>query len=114
MELSALTVIDVAQATAITNTAYANFPLSFVNNHVIRASVMTESFYWHYHPNSDETFLVTEGCLLIDLEGKTVELNAGQLFTIPQNIIHRTRPQGERSVNITFERVDMETVRVER
>ena len=28
---------------------------------------MTEPFYWHYHPNSDETFLVIEGIVCIDL-----------------------------------------------
>jgi mannose-6-phosphate isomerase-like protein (cupin superfamily) len=108
-----LTVINLEAATA-TAEAYKNFPLAFVNNHVIRASVMIEAFYWHYHPNSDETFLVTEGCLLIDLEDKTIELQAGELFTIPKNVIHRTRPKGERSVNITFELADMETVKVER
>jgi mannose-6-phosphate isomerase-like protein (cupin superfamily) len=114
MKYDPLTVIDIARETGGTDSAYANFPLSLVNDHVIRASVMTEDFYWHYHPNSDETFLVTEGCLLIDLENKTIELYAGQLFTIPKNVVHRTRPQGSRSVNITFECVDMETVKVER
>nr|WP_294942086.1 cupin domain-containing protein [uncultured Mucilaginibacter sp.] len=108
-----LTVINLKDATA-TEEAYKNFPLAFVNNHVIRASVMTEGFYWHYHPNSDETFLVTEGCLMIDLEDKTVELQAGELFTLPKNVVHRTRPKGGRSVNITFELADMETVKVAR
>jgi len=114
MKHKPLTVVDIAKETAITDTPYANFPLSVVNDHVVRASVMTEDFYWHYHPNSDESFLVTEGCLLIDLENETIELHAGQLFTIPKNIIHRTRPQGNRSVNITFELADMQTVKVER
>ena len=74
---------------------------------------MTEPFYWHLHPNSDETFLVTEGSIFIDLEEKTVEIFPGQLFTIPRNIKHRTRPNGNRSVNITIERKDMETLRME-
>jgi mannose-6-phosphate isomerase-like protein (cupin superfamily) len=113
MNPTPLTVINLKQETT-TNEAYKNFPVSLVNDHVIRASVMTEDFYWHYHPNSDETFFVTEGCLLIDLEDKTVELRVGELFTIPKNVVHRTRPKGERSVNITFELADMETVKVER
>ena len=112
MNPSSLTVINLKQETA-TDAAYKNIVVSLVNDHVIRAGVMTESFYWHYHPNSDETFLVTEGCLLIDLEDKTIELNVGELFSIPKNVIHRTRPKGERSVNITFELADMETVKVE-
>ena len=71
---------------------------------------MTVPYYWHYHPNSDESFLVVEGTLCIDLEDRTVELQPGQLFTIPTNSRHRTRPKGARSVNLTIERADIETI----
>ena len=105
-----LTVIDVQQEThEIKN--YKNVPISLINDHIVRLSIMTEPFYWHYHPNSDETFLVIEGIVCIDLEGRTVELTPGQLFTIPANVRHRTRPQGDRSVNLTFELAAMETVK---
>ncbi|WP_236050049.1 cupin domain-containing protein [Hymenobacter negativus] len=73
---------------------------------------MNEPFYWHYHPNSDEVFWVVEGTLCIDLEEGTVELSPGQLFAIPANVRHRTRPLGVRSVNLTFERADIETIKV--
>jgi hypothetical protein len=53
MNPAPLTVINLKQETA-TSEAYKNFPVSLVNDHVIRVSVMTEDFYWHYHPNSDE------------------------------------------------------------
>ena len=112
MELNTLTVIDIHQQTkAITQ--YTNFPLTEVNDHVVRVGIMTEPFYWHMHPNSDETFLVIEGVLFIDLEDSTIELLPGQFFTIPKTIKHRTRPKGERSVNVTFERQDMETIRLD-
>ncbi|MXV16774.1 cupin domain-containing protein [Pedobacter sp. HMF7056] len=91
---------------------YTNKVLTRVNDHVIRVSVMTKEFYWHYHPNSDETFQVLEGGIRIDLEDETIELQPGQLFTVPKNAVHRTRPVGDRSVNITFERQDMETIKV--
>jgi mannose-6-phosphate isomerase-like protein (cupin superfamily) len=74
---------------------------------------MTEPFYWHYHPNSDETFLVLEGVLCIDLEDRTVELSPGQLITIPANTMHRTRPKHDRSVNVTFERENIQTVKAD-
>jgi mannose-6-phosphate isomerase-like protein (cupin superfamily) len=105
-----LTIIDLHQET-LEIKSYKNVPVSLINDHVVRLSVMTEPFYWHYHPNSDETFLVTEGIVCIDLEDRTVELAPGQLFTIPANVRHRTRPLGDRSVNITFELAAMETVR---
>ena len=106
-----LTVIDVQQETQEIK-SYKNVPISLINDHIIRLSIMTEPFYWHYHPNSDETFLVIEGILCIDLEDRTVELAPGQLFTIPANVRHRTRPQGDRSVNFTFELAAMETIRL--
>jgi mannose-6-phosphate isomerase-like protein (cupin superfamily) len=74
---------------------------------------MTEPFYWHLHPNSDERFLVMEGSIYIDLEFTTIELFPGQLFTIPKNTNHRTRPNGHRSVNLTFESQNMETIKTE-
>ena len=112
MDISSLTLIDIGQQTNETN-AYANFPLAWVNDHVVKVSVMTEPFYWHHHPNSDETFLVVEGSLYIDLDNTTVELFPGQLFNIPKNTKHRTRPNGNRSVNLTFEHQNIETIKLE-
>ena len=105
-----LTVIDIEQETAGLS-SYKNIPLSLFNDHVVRVGVMTEPFYWHYHPNSDETFMGIEGTLLIDLEDRTVELKLGQLFTIPAMVKHCTKPLDGRSVNLTFELAEIETVR---
>ena len=113
MEPPVLIPIDIKQETSGVD-YYKNIPLSIVNDHTVRLSVMTEPFYWHYHPNSDETFLILEGVLCIDLEDRTVELSPGQLITIPANVKHCTRPKDNRSVNVTFEREGIETVRVDR
>jgi mannose-6-phosphate isomerase-like protein (cupin superfamily) len=109
--ISPLSTFDVHQE-ALEIKGYKNIPVSLINDHIVRLSVMTEPFYWHYHPNSDETFLVMEGIVCIDLEDRTVELTQGQLFTIPANVKHRTRPMGDRSVNLTFELDAMETVKI--
>lgn len=113
MKATPLTIIDLGELTRAVTTQYANFTLAPVNDHVVKASVMTNSYYWHYHPNSDETFIGIEGVLLIDLESETIELQPGQLFSIPKNTVHRTRPKGERSVNITIEHAQIETVTVD-
>jgi len=73
---------------------------------------MTGPYHWHFHPNSDETFLVIEGRLAIDFENGSLELQPGQLLTIPSGVRHRTRPIGERSVNLTFELAQSETIAV--
>jgi mannose-6-phosphate isomerase-like protein (cupin superfamily) len=112
MNTQSLTIIDIAQE-ATTTEPYKNTPVAQVNDHVVRMGVMTEPYFWHLHPESDESFLVIEGSIFIDLEDSTVELFPNQLFTIPKNVIHRTRPNGARSVNLTFESSNMTTVRVE-
>ncbi|RYD88691.1 MAG: cupin domain-containing protein [Sphingobacteriales bacterium] len=112
MNVQPLKPIDLNEFQNAIADSYANHQLAHVNDHVIRISVMTEDFYWHYHPNSDETFIVLEGILLLDLEAETVDLASGQMFTVPANVIHRTRPGGSRSVNLTFEHKDLETIRV--
>ncbi len=112
METVPSTIIDIAAIIDKISTP-TNLPLTLVNDHVVRVSVMTEPYFWHRHPNSDETFLVLEGSVFIDLQDKTIELFPYQLFTIPKNVIHRTRPNGNRSVNLTFESADLTTVKVE-
>ena len=116
MDVQHLMVMDIAKMAnekdGSMNDGYSNKPAGLVNDHVIRMSVMTEPYFWHLHPDSDESFLVIEGSVFIDLEDRTVELFPNQIFTIPRNVVHRTRPGGNRSVNITFEKTTMTTVRV--
>jgi mannose-6-phosphate isomerase-like protein (cupin superfamily) len=83
---------------------YDNHSISQVNDHEVRISTMTEAYHWHCHPDSDETFLSLEGGLFIDFDEGTVELRPGQMISVPRGVRHRTRPVGERSVNLTFER----------
>ena len=88
---------------------YDNHSIAKVNDHEIRISTMTEPYAWHCHPDSDESFLALEGGVFIEFEGHTVELLPGQLVTIKRGVRHRTRPIGQRSVNLTFERMDART-----
>lgn len=96
-----------AEASASEN--YDNHPIAHVNDHVIRISTMTQPYHWHSHPNSDETFLVMEGGLLIEFEQGEIQLAPGQMATVSRGVRHRTRPLGRRSVNLTFEAAEAET-----
>jgi len=81
-----------------------------VNDHEVRMSVMTEQFRWHRHPDSDETFYGVDGELIIEFENGELVVRPGQFVTVPAGTLHRTRPAGERSVNLTFERSGAATV----
>lgn len=90
---------------------YSNRVLTSVNDHDVHISIMRAPYFWHLHPDSDETFVVVEGMLAVDLDDGTVNLQRGQLLTVRAGVRHRTRPVTARSVNLTVERTDATTVR---
>ena len=68
-----------------------NQTLCAVNGSVVRLGVVEGEYHWHKHDHDDEFFYVVEGKLLIDLEGRTVELEPRQGFVVPKGVLHRTR-----------------------
>lgn len=105
--------IDFKTIAELTNAAYFNTIVNSLNDHIVRLAIMTEAYNWHIHPNSDETFIGVEGTVIIETPDEVFELTAGSSITIPQRIPHRTRPKGARSVNLTVEKADIETVFIE-
>lgn len=103
LQNSSFEVINLAVESA-TKESYDNHPIARVNDHEVRISTMTEAYHWHCHPDSDESFLALEGGLYIDFDDRTVTLSPGHMTTVNRGVRHRTRPIGERSVNLTFER----------
>ena len=68
-----------------------NQTLCKVNESVVRVAIIEGEYHWHKHDADDEFFYVVEGKLLIDLEGRTIELSPRQGFVVPKGIVHRTR-----------------------
>jgi len=68
-----------------------NQTLCQVNGSVVRLGVVEGEYHWHKHDEDDEFFYVVEGRLLIDLEGRTIELAPRQGTVVPKGILHRTR-----------------------
>jgi mannose-6-phosphate isomerase-like protein (cupin superfamily) len=112
-EIKPGTVISLKDVIETSGSAYFNSVLTKLNDHVVRLSIMTEPYFWHRHPDSDETFLVIEGSLGIEFDNQEVVLTAGELMTISRGTIHRTRPVDGRSINLTVESAITTTERVE-
>ena len=70
-----------------------NQTLCKVNESVVRLGVVQGEYHWHKHDRDDEFFYVVEGRLLIDLEGRTVELSPRQGMVVPKGTVHRTRAE---------------------
>ena len=105
-----LQLVDLAAEGAAVTAQYRNMVINQVNDHCLRLAVFDEVYGWHYHPTSDELFVVVSGCLVIDLQGdRELRLLPWQCTTIPATTIHRTRALG-RTVNLCFEKLAAETI----
>jgi mannose-6-phosphate isomerase-like protein (cupin superfamily) len=74
------------------NAPWFNQTLTTVNDAVIRLGIFEGDFPWHKHTDQDEFFLVLEGEITLDVEGREpVHLRPLEGFTVPKNVVHRPR-----------------------
>ena len=97
-----LELVDVPSLVAACTDRWYNQTLCRVNESVVRLGVMQGEYHWHKHDDDDEFFFVIEGRFLIDLEGRTVELQPQQGFVVPKGVLHRPRAP-ERTVILMVE-----------
>ncbi|MCB1518569.1 MAG: cupin domain-containing protein [Hyphomicrobiaceae bacterium] len=74
-----------------------------VNESQIKIAKFGELFDWHSHANEDEAFLVLRGRIAIDFRDETVELDEGDLLTIPHGTEHRPRSLTSEPIVLMFE-----------
>ncbi len=86
-----LTPIDIPAEVAA-HAPWFNQTLTRVNDSVVRLGIVEGEYHWHKHDSEDECFIVLDGELLIDIEGKgTITLGKHLGYTIPKGVVHRTR-----------------------
>jgi mannose-6-phosphate isomerase-like protein (cupin superfamily) len=59
-----------------------------VDDSYVKVAKLKGELAWHSHEAEDELFLVLKGTLRIEMEGRTVTLNAGELFVVPKGVRH--------------------------
>lgn len=102
----ALEIVDVPTLVESVTDRWYNQTLCKVNDSVIRLGVMQGEYHWHKHNDLEEFFFVLEGVFYVDLEDRTIELQARQGFVVPRGVDHRTRAP-ERCIIIMVEREDI-------
>jgi hypothetical protein len=102
VQFGPLEVIDVPALVKACTHPWFNQTLCKVNDSVVRLGIVQGEYHWHTHHDLDEFFYVVSGLLLIDLEGRTVELTPDQGFVVPKGVLHRTRAP-ERTVILMVE-----------
>lgn len=93
---------------------YKNQVVLDANGECLRLSVFEGEYRWHFHPDTDELFLVVAGELHIEFEDRAeCVLHEWQCLCVPAGAVHRTRAVG-RTVNLTFEKQNAKTLFVDR
>lgn len=69
-----------------------------LNGQLVKIAKFKDEFITHQHEEEDELFLVIEGQIKIELENKTLEINAGEFVIIPRGVQHKPIGVGEAKV----------------
>ena len=101
-----LSVVDVPALVEACMDRWYNQTLCKVNESVVRLGVMQGEYHWHKHDNDDEFFFVLDGHFIIDLEGRSIDLQPREGFVVPKGVVHRTRAP-ERAVILMVETAEI-------
>ncbi|MFM0734489.1 cupin domain-containing protein [Paraburkholderia sediminicola] len=69
-----------------------------MNDYQFKLVRIQGDFVWHEHADTDETFIVLDGQLRIDMRDGSVLLSAGEMFVVPKGTEHK--PYAEREVKL--------------
>ncbi len=69
-----------------------------MNDYQFKLVRIEGDFVWHEHADTDETFIVLDGQLRIDMRDGSVLLSAGEMFVVPKGTEHK--PYAEREVKL--------------
>jgi len=68
---------------------YAVRLVAKMNNYDFKIVKFKGDFIWHSHPDTDETFIIMEGTLVMNFRDRRMEVRAGEMIVIPKGVEHR-------------------------
>jgi mannose-6-phosphate isomerase-like protein (cupin superfamily) len=69
-----------------------------MNDYQFKVVKLQGDFIWHDHKDTDDTFIVIEGNLRIDLRDGPVFVGPGEMFIVPKGVEHK--PYAEKEVKL--------------
>jgi len=67
-----------------------------MNDYQFKVVKLQGDFIWHDHQDTDETFIVVDRDLRIDLRDGAVHVSTGEMFVVPRGVEHK--PYAEKEV----------------
>lgn len=71
-----------------------------MNDYQFKLVKVVGEFVWHEHTETDEVFIVIEGCLNIEFRDGKVTLESGEMFVIPKGVEHKPTASSECKIMI--------------
>ena len=77
-----------------------------MNDYEFKIVKFKGEFIWHSHPDTDETFIILDGKMILHFRDKWVELDKGEMIVIPRGVEHKpTSKEGYKALLIEPEGV---------
>ncbi|RKE36230.1 mannose-6-phosphate isomerase-like protein (cupin superfamily) [Paraburkholderia sp. BL23I1N1] len=90
--------INFAEKLQLINDPWQPRVVAEMNDYQFKLVRIEGDFVWHEHAETDETFIVLDGQLRIDMRDGSVLLSAGEMFVVPKGTEHK--PYAEREVKL--------------
>ncbi|MEL7027163.1 MAG: cupin domain-containing protein [Pseudomonadota bacterium] len=88
--------INVAEKLSLFSTHWDPHVVADYNDNDVMVVKFKGEFPYHKHDNTDDFFFVLEGEMEMDIEGENPRrVKAGEMFVVPQGIVHRPRAKDE-------------------
>ena len=68
---------------------YAIGIVAKMNNYEFKIVKFKGDFVWHSHPDTDETFIILDGTMVMHFRDGIVELSRGEMIVIPKGVEHK-------------------------
>ncbi|MBA2732834.1 MAG: cupin domain-containing protein [Acidobacteria bacterium] len=66
-----------------------------MNDYHFKLAKIQGEFVWHSHADTDEVFMVLDGCMAIEFRDGRVDLKAGEVFVVPKGVEHKPVAESE-------------------
>src|SRR5579872_1132898 len=90
--------INLAEKLAEFSNHWAPRTIAQLNDYDVMVVKVQGEFVRHSHPDTDDFFLVLEGCLTLRLPDREVVLHHGELYVVPRGVPHQPFAEEETHV----------------
>ncbi|MBA1275743.1 cupin domain-containing protein [Stutzerimonas azotifigens] len=92
---STYSAINFAEKYALFHEQWAPKVVAEMNDYQFKIARLEGEFIWHTHSETDETFIVLEGELVIYFRDGEVRVGAGEMYVVKKGIEHKPSAAGE-------------------